>query len=130
MGIDAAEGTGTLDDVATGVYAHLFHALGDPTRLAVLQHLASGDHRVRDLVDHLGFAQSTVSKHLAFLLECHLVTVRPDGRASWYSLSRPAPLADLIASAQVLLRATGTDAALCDHIHHPASPDEHSGGHA
>lgn len=33
---------------ATGVYAHLFHALGDGSRLAVLQHLATGEHKVRD----------------------------------------------------------------------------------
>ncbi|WP_343032133.1 hypothetical protein [Microbacterium oryzae] len=33
-----------LDRDATAVYAHLFQALGEPTRLAVLQHLARGEH--------------------------------------------------------------------------------------
>lgn len=109
----------TLDETATASYAHLFHGLADPTRLAVLQHLATGEHRVRDLVEHMGFAQSTVSKHLSFLLECHLVTVRPDGRSSWYSLTDPIRLSGLIAAAEALLEATGNKATLCSHIRHP-----------
>ena len=73
-----------------------------------------------DLVEHIGLAQSTVSKHLSFLLECRLVVVRPDGRSSWYALSRPEALAGLIAAAERLLDATGTKAELCAHLRHPA----------
>lgn len=109
-----------LDARATAVYSHLFQALSDPTRLAVVQHLASGEHRVRDLVAHMGFAQSTVSKHLSFLLECGLVTVRPDGRSSWYALADPEGLAHLFDSARALLRVTGTDAELCTHLTRPS----------
>lgn len=108
-----------LDTSATEVYAHLFDALGDPTRLAVLQHLASGEHRVRDLVEHIGLAQSTVSKHLSFLLECRLITVRPEGRSSWYSLTDPNAIAALINAAQSLLSATGTHAQLHTHLREP-----------
>lgn len=108
-----------LDEGATSVYAHLFDALGDPTRLAVLQHLASGEHRVRDLVDHVGLAQSTVSKHLGFLLECRLITVRPEGRSSWYALTEPNATAALINAAQTLLSATGTHAELHAHLRQP-----------
>ncbi len=46
--------------------ASLFHSLSDPTRLAILRHLSLGEHRVVELTHHLGLAQSTVSKHLAF----------------------------------------------------------------
>lgn len=114
-----------IDEDATAIYAHLFQALGEPTRLAVVQHLARGEHRVRDLVDHLGLAQSTVSKHLSFLLECRLVTVRPDGRASWYSLSEHAAIAAVITAAERLLDATGTRAELCEHLRpaHAGGPD-------
>ncbi|MEV4902585.1 metalloregulator ArsR/SmtB family transcription factor [Citricoccus sp. NPDC055426] len=108
-----------LDEVATAAYAHLFQALAEPTRLTLVQHLASGEHRVRDLVDHLGLAQSTVSKHLGFLLECGLVTLRPEGRSTWYSLAEPARLRLLISAAEELLRATGTDAVLCTHLRRP-----------
>lgn len=113
----------TLDETATTIYAHLFQALSDPTRLAVIQHLTYGEHRVRDLVDHLGLAQSTVSKHLSFLAECRLVSVRPAGRASWYSLSQPVDLAKLIVSAERLLQSTGTQARLCPHLHEENQPE-------
>ena len=106
----------TLDDLATEAYAHLFQAFAEPTRLAILQHLASGEHRVRDLVEHMGFAQSTVSKHLSFLLECGLVVTRPEGRSTWYALADPAPLKDLITAAQHLLEVTGKEAQLCEHL--------------
>ncbi|WP_308808276.1 ArsR/SmtB family transcription factor [Isoptericola cucumis] len=110
-----------IDRVATGAFADLFHALSDATRLALLQHLAIGEHRVRDLVEHLALAQSTVSKHLACLRECGLVSVRTQGRASWFSLAEPELLARLLAGAEQLLDATGDRVTLCTHLMHPHS---------
>ncbi len=49
------------------VAACLFHGFSDPSRLAIVRHLALGEHRVVDLTAHLGLAQCTVSKHLACL---------------------------------------------------------------
>lgn len=66
--------------------ATVLHALSDPGRIRLLMHLMEGEHRVRDLTDHLHLAQSTVSAHLACLRDCGLVTSRPEGRASWYSI--------------------------------------------
>ncbi|MDN6411746.1 MAG: metalloregulator ArsR/SmtB family transcription factor [Yaniella sp.] len=106
----------SLDELATRPYAHLFQALADPTRLAVVQHLASGEHRVRDLVEHMGLAQSTISKHLSFLVECGLINARPEGRATWYSLAEPALLRILVAAAEKMLEATGNAAQLCRHL--------------
>ena len=118
-----------LDEVATAAYAHLFQAFAEPTRLAIVQHLASGEHRVRDLVEHMGLAQSTVSKHVGFLVECGLVTMRPEGRSTWYSLTQPELLRTLIAAAECLLDATGTQALLCthlrlSHIHHATDTEK------
>jgi DNA-binding transcriptional ArsR family regulator len=90
----------------------LFRGLADPARLAIVRHLALGEHRVVDLTAHLGLAQSTVSGHLACLRECGLVTARAEGRASLYSLAR-AELFDLLAAAERLLEATGDAVALC-----------------
>lgn len=101
-----------------GAYAALFHALAEPTRLALLEHLASGEHRVRDLVDHMHLAQSTVSKHLACLRDCGLVRVRAEGRSSWFSLADPSRLTDLMQSADVLLGASGVSLSLRDHHDH------------
>lgn len=97
--------------------AALFHALAEPTRLALLQHLSTGEHRVRDLVDHMHLAQSTVSKHLACLRDCGLVTVRSEGRASWFALMDPPRLIDLLALASDLLDAAGASLSLKDHDH-------------
>lgn len=93
--------------------AALFRSLSDPTRLAVLQHLASGEHRVRDLTEHIGLAQSTVSAHLACLKECGLVDSRPQGRASMFFLTTGPELLAVLAAAERLLDATGHAVELC-----------------
>lgn len=90
----------------------LFRSLGDPARLAILRQLAGGDARVVDLTGMLGLAQSTVSRHLACLRDCGLVTVRAAGRASVYSLAHPA-LLEVFTAAEAVLAATGNAVALC-----------------
>ena len=95
------------------VAAALFHSLSDPSRLAILQHLIFGEHRVRDLTEHLGLAQSTVSAHLACLRECGLVASRPQGRASVFSLVSAPELLAVLAAAERLLATTGQRVALC-----------------
>ena len=92
--------------------ATLFRSLGDPARLMIVRRLAAGPARVTDLVPALGLAQSTVSKHLACLRDCGLVTSEPAGRASVFRLAQPA-LADMLAAAETVLAATGNAVALC-----------------
>jgi DNA-binding transcriptional ArsR family regulator len=92
--------------------AALFRSLGDPARLAILRQLAGGEARVVDLTGLLGLAQSTVSKHLACLRDCGLVTVRAAGRASVYSLAQPA-LLEVFTAAETVLAATGNAVVLC-----------------
>ena len=93
--------------------ACLFHGFSDPSRLAILRHLTLGEHRVVELTEHLGLAQSTVSKHLACLRDCGLVTSRPQGRASVFSLTHPEALTELFSAAERLLGLTGDAVALC-----------------
>ncbi|MST32501.1 metalloregulator ArsR/SmtB family transcription factor [Acidimicrobiaceae bacterium USS-CC1] len=92
--------------------AALFRSLGDPARLVILQRLAAGAARVVDLTAGLGLAQSTVSKHLACLQGCGLVSLRPVGRASMFALARP-ELAGLLGAAETIPAATGNAVALC-----------------
>ncbi|MGL4177171.1 MAG: ArsR/SmtB family transcription factor [Dermatophilaceae bacterium] len=94
--------------------ACLFHGFSDPNRITILQHLALGEHRVVDLTAHLGLAQSTVSKHLACLRGCGLITSRAEGRATVYSLNHASELMDLWAAAERLLALTGDRVTLCD----------------
>jgi len=98
---------------ALSAAACLFRGLGDPARVAILRHLALGEHRVRDLTEHLGLAQSTTSAHLACLRGCGLVQSRPEGRASVYSLTASTQLIDLLGAAERLLAVTGDSVALC-----------------
>src|ERR687894_1102088 len=98
---------------ALAAAACVFRSLGDTTRLAILRHLALGEHRVVELTAHLGLAQSTVSAHLACLRDCGLVTSRPQGRASMWSLATAPELLDVLAAAERLLAATGDAVVLC-----------------
>lgn len=98
---------------ALSAAACLFRGLGDPSRLAILRHLALGEHRVVDLMAHLGLAQSTVSTHLACLRGCGLVSSRPQGRASMFSLTQPELVREVLAAAEGLLAATGDAVTLC-----------------
>ena len=59
--------------------AALFRSLGDPTRLAIVRRLAVGPARVVEMVQAVGLAQSTVSKHLACLRDCGLVVSYREG---------------------------------------------------
>ena len=90
----------------------LFKSLGDPTRLAIVRHLALGEHRVVDLTEHLQLAQSTVSGHVACLRDCGLVAARAEGRSTFYSLAQPEIL-DLLEAAEALLLVTGASVSLC-----------------
>jgi DNA-binding transcriptional ArsR family regulator len=98
---------------ALSAAACMFRSLGDPARLAILRYLALGEHKVVDLTTHLGLAQSTVSAHLACLRDCGLLTSRPQGRASMWSLANAPVLLDVLAAAERLLTVTGDAVALC-----------------
>jgi len=106
-----------VDEVAAlTAAACLFHGFSDPSRLAIVRHLALGEHRVVDLTAHLGLAQSTVSKHLACLKDCGLVTSRPQGRASLWSLDHTEAVINLLAAAERLLDLTGDAVTLCPNF--------------
>jgi DNA-binding transcriptional ArsR family regulator len=69
----------------TDLVAKYFRALGDPTRLRILQLLSvHGELSVGDLVTRLGLAQPTVSNHLGCLRWCRFVTTRRDRRTIYY----------------------------------------------
>src|SRR5687768_18576616 len=104
MAMKSTFGAPTVPDEGTALTAAscLFHGFSDPSRLAILRHLALGEHRVVDLTAHLGLAQSTVSKHLACLKDCGLVASRPQGRASMFALTHPEALMELLAAAERL----------------------------
>ena len=72
--------------------AQRFRALGDETRLRLLELLTTGEQTVGDLMDATGLGQSLVSHHLRALRQAGLVATRRDGRWVHYTIS-PAALA-------------------------------------
>ena len=118
----ARDTAGGVEAAGLTAAACLFHGFSDPSRIAILRHLALGEHRVVDLTQHVGLAQSTVSAHLACLRDCGLVDGRPAGRQVFYSLTRP-ELMDLLAVAENLLAATGNAVALCPTYADPTTAD-------
>jgi DNA-binding transcriptional ArsR family regulator len=92
----------------------------DPTRLAILLALQGGEHRVVDLIAEVGGSQANISGHLACLKGCGLVTDRPQGRASYYRISRP-EVRQLLKAAEALLAAIGHEVTLCTYYSQPTA---------
>lgn len=74
-------------DGGVEVLARSFRALGDPTRLRLLEFLLKEEHTVTECVQHAGLSQGRVSSHLACLADCGFVQTRRDGRYSYYRVS-------------------------------------------
>ena len=66
--------------------ADTFSALGDPTRVRILDALSHGELCVCDLAAVLGVSQSAVSHQLRLLRGLRLVRPRREGRIVFYSL--------------------------------------------
>jgi|SRR6266540_828534 len=61
-----------------------FNAVAEPRRRDILGYLSARERPVGDIVEALGLAQPSVSKHLRVLLDVGLVNVRRDGRQMFY----------------------------------------------
>src|SRR6266702_8296231 len=86
-----------LPTAADGVelVARFFRALGDPTRLRLLEFLLDAEHTVSECVQHIGLSQGRVSAHLACLADCGYVQARRAGRKAFYRVADPR-VADLV----------------------------------
>lgn len=71
-----------------------FIVLADPTRRAILMHLAAGACTVGDLEGELNISQPSVSKHLRVLRDAGLVEATIDAQRRVYRIL-PAPLQEV-----------------------------------
>jgi DNA-binding transcriptional ArsR family regulator len=80
-------------NLAQGTLDHVFAALADPTRRAILSRLADGEATVNELVAPFALSQPTISKHLKVLERAGLVS---RGRSAQFRPVRlnAAPLAE------------------------------------
>jgi len=75
---------------ARAITALRFRALGDETRLRILETLVSGETSVSDLQQRVDIGQSLMSHHLRILRESGLVATRREGRWVHYGISEQA----------------------------------------
>ncbi|MGI6009532.1 MAG: ArsR/SmtB family transcription factor [Methanomethylophilus sp.] len=66
----------------------VFKALSDGNRLKIIEMLAGGETCACRILEEMSITQPTLSHHMKVLQECGLVTVRKEGRWSYYTLSR------------------------------------------
>jgi ArsR family transcriptional regulator, arsenate/arsenite/antimonite-responsive transcriptional repressor len=78
------------DDQARAIAAYRFRALGDETRLRILEMLVSGECSVTELTARVDVGQSLMSHHLRILREAGLVTDRRNGRWVYYTIDESA----------------------------------------
>ncbi|MBP8295827.1 MAG: helix-turn-helix transcriptional regulator [Burkholderiales bacterium] len=67
----------------------VFHALGDPTRRAVLERLSVGPAAVSELAQPFDMALPSFTQHLNVLENCGLVRSEKAGRVRTYELAPP-----------------------------------------
>lgn len=79
-----------LSDRARELMAARFRALGEPTRLKILERLFGSPASVGEILEAVGGTQANVSKHLAVLRSGRLVAGRKEGNRTVYTISDPA----------------------------------------
>ncbi len=79
-----------------------FRALGDETRLRIIERLRAGEESVGNLAAGLATGQSRLSFHLKTLRDAGLVRDRRQGRLTYYALDRAAfrAIAEVLESIQ------------------------------
>jgi ArsR family transcriptional regulator len=77
------------DDRVRQLKADLLKALGQPTRLKILELLADGERCVCEIFPAIDEEQSNISKHLSFLRSQGIVEAERRGMRVFYRLTNP-----------------------------------------
>lgn len=64
----------------------ILKAMGDETRIKILQYLLNGEKCACTIVPFIGKAQPTVSQHLKILVEAGILEMRRDGVKMLYKI--------------------------------------------
>ncbi|MBS2003424.1 MAG: metalloregulator ArsR/SmtB family transcription factor [Candidatus Obscuribacterales bacterium] len=76
-----------LSKDALEIVAARFRAMGDATRLELLQYLMDKEHSVQELCDLTGMSQANISKHLSLLADQGILNRRKQGLFVYYSVA-------------------------------------------
>ena len=78
--------THPLPDDLVELIAERFRALGEPTRIKLLDRLRDGEATVLELTERIGTTQQNVSKHLGVLQRSGVVARRKQGNFAYYRI--------------------------------------------
>ena len=67
--------------------AKIIKALGDSSRLKIIDILSCGEMCACDIQEYFDFTQPTLSHHMKVLIDCGLVEVRKEGIWNYYYLN-------------------------------------------
>ncbi len=101
---------------ASDLVAKYFRALGDPTRVRILELLREhGELSVGELVDRLALSQPKVSNHLACLRWCGFVHTRREHPTVYYRVADERVL-EVLALGRALLADNAEHVAACGRV--------------
>lgn len=107
----------------TELVARLFRALGDATRLRIVELLLQeGELHQAEIVRRLGAVQARVSEHLACLVWCGFVETRVEGRRSLYRVVSP-EVRSILGRAKKFLGCNEAQIACCRRIDAPTKEE-------
>lgn len=107
------------DPAGRELLAKFYRALGDPTRLTLLELCAEGERTGSDCVERAGLSQGRVSAHLACLVACGLLSVRREGRFAFYRVADPR-VAELVRTGREMVADHAASIAACTRVAPPA----------
>ncbi|NTV04978.1 MAG: winged helix-turn-helix transcriptional regulator [Chlorobiaceae bacterium] len=64
-----------------------FKLLSEPMRLKILRFLCGQEHTVQEIVNEVNTSQANISKHLALMHECGVVSRRKEGLKCYYRIA-------------------------------------------
>ena len=79
----------TLADGSLVLVAARFRALGDPSRLKIVNRLMNGERAVQYLLEETGLTQTNLSRHLGILRQQGIVERRSEGNRALYRIADP-----------------------------------------
>jgi DNA-binding transcriptional ArsR family regulator len=95
---NARKSKAPLPREALELIAARFRAMGDPTRLELLQILMDGEKSVQELCTLTEMSQANISKHLSLLADQGILSRRKQGLFVYYQVADPTifQLCDLV----------------------------------
>lgn len=90
-------------------------AISDPKRLKIIEMLSCGELCACVILESFNIAQPTLSHDMKVLVAAELVTVRRDGRNTYYKLNHQI-LDELLAQLQVVFN--DKKSCICHHVNH------------